>query len=183
MSNEPLLTLIDLCRHRWIIPLINAFSGEDGARFAVLLRRLPISRESLTRTLQAAIQGGWITRAARSGHPLRPEYRLSEKGKSVIGLCARIEASRHALDLTPTSLTRWSLPIVRTIGDGCERFSDIERALPTSNPRALAQSLKAANSLQLIKRNIVDLYPPSALYALSVRGAQLANALVLEVRG
>jgi DNA-binding HxlR family transcriptional regulator len=178
MSNCPSELLIALSRNRWNIPVLAAFKGEDSARFAVLLNRLPISRESLARTLACAVEAGWLVRNRGYGHPLRPEYRMTEKGKTVASMCMAIDGARARLNIAATEITRWSLPIVHVVREGAERFGDIERALPASNPRALSQSLRTLVGQDLMTRRVIDNYPPVALYGLSDRGTRLASALL-----
>ncbi len=169
--------LASLGRYRWIVPVLAQLAGGRGGRFVALLNALGIARETLVRTLEAGIETGWIIRNPGHGHPLRPEYILTAQGMRIATTCQAIITTQHALDLPPAALTRWSLPIVRLVSDGCHRFNEIERALTTANPRALTQSLKAMTTLALITRVIVDDYPPRADYGLTQDGERLATAL------
>jgi DNA-binding HxlR family transcriptional regulator len=178
VSNVTLDDIASLARQRWAVAVIARLAAPVGGRFAVLLHRLPISRESLTRTLQALIVAGWIIRNPGYGHPLRPEYVLTERGQAVALTCVAIDTAQKSLNLAPASLSRWSLPIVRVVADGARRFGEIERGLPLSNPRALTQSLKALVGQDLLSRTVMDAYPPVADYTLSTRGARLATALM-----
>lgn len=169
--------LVALGRYRWIVPVLAHLHARRGARYVELLNGLGVARETLSRTLDAGIEMGWLVRNCGHGHPLRPEYLLSGEGERLGRACAAVVAAQAALGLRPAALTRWSLPIVRLIADGHTRFSQIERAMPAANPRALTQSLKALAGNTLLTRRIVDDYPPRADYGLSAGGEVLAVAL------
>jgi DNA-binding HxlR family transcriptional regulator len=177
MSTSQATALHDLCRHRWNSAVISVIAARNGARFVELLGALKISRESLQRTLQAAIEAGWVARSSGFGHPLRPEYILTEAGERLAPLCTSIEAARMTLGLAEASLTRWSLPTIHRISTGEHRFAAIQRALPASNPRALTSSLKSLVGQSLVRRIVVESYPPIPEYWLTERGQAMASAL------
>lgn len=169
--------LQQLGRHRWIVPLLAEMAARNGARFAELLHALPVSRESLARTINCAIEEGWIARNPGHGHPLRPEYILTESGRCAAPTCASVMGAQAALAIAPAALSRWSLPLVRVIDAGERRFCGMARALPDSNPRALSQSLKGLAENALLSRAVIDDHPPVCEYGLTARGERLAAAL------
>jgi DNA-binding HxlR family transcriptional regulator len=168
--------LAEISRHRWTATLIAAIARTNGARFVELLHSMRSSRESLSRTLEHAVLNGWVMRNSGHGHPLRPEYLLSDKGKAIAAACERIVEAEARIGLQPSAIGRWSRPIIRVIGGGEHRYAAIARSLPASNPRALTQNLKSLVSNQLVMRTIIADYPPAAEYHLSPSGAGLANA-------
>jgi DNA-binding HxlR family transcriptional regulator len=175
----PQLELLEqLGRHRWTVPLLAALAARKGGRFVELLHVLGLGRESLSRTLEGAIEAGWVIRNPGHGHPLRPEYILTDPGEAAARLCVAIEGAQTKTALPPTSLTRWSLPLIHLVNHGEHRFAGLSRALPHSNPRALTQSLKSLIGQQLLNRQVIDAYPPIAEYRLLPRGDILAGAFV-----
>ena len=177
MSILSLDQLVRLGKHRWGAAVIAVLASRDGARFVELLSALGIARESLVRTLEGAIDAGWIMRNPGHGHPLRPEYILTLDGWRVAPACQILVKAQADLHLPPASLSRWSLPIIHTIHQGDNRFAMIERRLPSSNPRALTQSLKSLIGQELVNRSIIAAFPPVPEYRLSARGKRLAAAL------
>lgn len=167
-----------LSRQRWIVPLLAAMATRNGVRFVELLHILSVSRESLSRTLQCALDDGWIARNTGHGHPLRPEYILTDAGIHAAVICSQITAVQSTLKMGPALFSRWSLPLVKVVGEGEKRFSAIARALPDSNPRALSQSLKGLTQHHVLSRDVVDGFPPTSEYDLTSRGHVLASALV-----
>jgi DNA-binding HxlR family transcriptional regulator len=177
MSSQHLDLLQNLGQHRWTVPLLAWMAPRGGARFVELLKGLGLARESLSRTLEAALQAGWLMRNPGHGHPLRPEYILTPAGQSAAKLCAVIETARAAIELPDGALHRWSLPVLYLVDHGTRRFAGLAQALPDSNPGALTQSLKGLLSQSLLTRTIVESFPPVPDYGLSRRGAELAQAL------
>lgn len=173
LSTLPLDQLIALGRQRWLVLLLAEFHRQRGARFVELLNRLGLPRDSLVRALEAAIKSGWVTRNPGYGHPLRPEYVLSDAGKGVAAAAAGIAEILANAKLTPEQLTRWSLPVLRALSGGYERFNELERHLVQATPRALAMTLRALAENGLVDRLVEAGFPPTSRYRLTSRGAAL----------
>jgi len=163
--------------HRWAIPVLALLSSEQGARFAVIARTLGLSHNSLTRCLTWLRECGWVIPNPGHGHPLRPEYLLSDAGRPIGALCERIEAARARLLLAPGDLPRWSLPLLGGMGTEWTRFGEIQARLAPVTPRALSTTLKAVIDAELVRRRLEDRYPPLPLYALTGKGQDLASAM------
>jgi DNA-binding HxlR family transcriptional regulator len=175
-SSLPLSDLIALSKNRWAMALLADLAAHRGARFVELLNRLNLSRDSLSRTLDAAKAAGWIIPNPGHGHPLRPEYLLSEEGARMATAASAILATQQQLNLSAAQLNRWSLPLVRAIDLGDQRFNALIRTLAPATPRALSQSLRSLATSQLVTRQLVSDYPPTSLYSLTEGGLSLARA-------
>ena len=171
---DPLL--VQLGSHRWLVPLLADLAAHRGARFVELIHRLGLSRDSLARTLEAAATIGWVGRNPGHGHPLRPEYILTEAGTAAAARAATISEAQRALGLSPGAATRWGLPLVVGIGTGHDRFNALSRLLAPATPRALSQGLTALGKQGLVTREILDLRPPASRYNLTGSGRLLATA-------
>ena len=81
----------------------------------------------------------------------------------------------YALD---TIGERWTLLIVRELGLGPRRFSDLQRGLPGLSPNLLSQRLKTLETRGVIEQQ--PLPPPAKLlaYALTHSGRALSEALM-----
>lgn len=156
--------------------LLADLAAHDGARFVELLHRLSLSRDSLTRTLEAAATRGWVERNPGYGHPLRPEYILTAEGKRMAVLAGQVETARGAIGLPPGTLARWSMPIICSVDAGHRRFNELARILPAASPRALSQGLRKLADQRLVMRDLVEGYPPASLYSLTRHGELLAKA-------
>jgi DNA-binding HxlR family transcriptional regulator len=162
---------------RWLVPLLAHVGAENGSRFATMLARLGLSRSVLAASLTALQEAGWLVRNPGHGHPLRPEYVLTEAGAPVAAFCQRLMAQREKLGLEPGQLPRWSLPLIVRLDGETARFSALRDALRPVTPRALSLTLKQLLQVELVDRALEDDFPPIALYGLTGRGRALAAAM------
>ncbi|HEX8380030.1 MAG TPA: winged helix-turn-helix transcriptional regulator [Allosphingosinicella sp.] len=162
---------------RWFVPLLALASGEEGVRFAALAARLGISRSMLTGVLDQLLRRGWMTRNPGHGHPLRPEYVLTQAGRPVGAWCERVMEERSRLGLDPGALGRWALPLVARLDRRWERFSWLEAQLSPISPRSLSLGLKQLLDVGLAERRLEESFPPTPLYGLTGRGQRLARAM------
>ncbi|MGR4891605.1 winged helix-turn-helix transcriptional regulator [Sphingopyxis sp. LARHCG72] len=175
-STAPDPLLVQLGSHRWLVPLLADLAAHKGARFVELIHRLELPRDSCARTLEAAAAIGWVERNPGHGHPLRPEYILTETGAAAATRAATIAEAQSAIGLPPGAATRWGLPLVAGIGTGHDRFNALSRLLAPATPRALSQGLTALGKHGLVTREVLDARPPASRYDLTRTGARLAAA-------
>ena len=71
---------------RWKPFLLHALDTDEVTNFARFSKQLPITQKVLTQNLKALEEDGLITRTVIPETPPRTEYRLTERGKSVIPL-------------------------------------------------------------------------------------------------
>lgn len=166
-----------LTAHRWAMPVMALLAREKGSRFAVIAARFGLSSHSLTRCLQHLRESGWVIPNPGHGHPLRPEYVLTEAGQAVGGACERIMETRRRLGLEAADLPRWGLPVVAGMGEEWTRFGMLQSRLAPVTPRALSMTLQAMIGQDLVRRRLEDRFPPVPLYGLTGRGQDLAGAL------
>ena len=166
-------SLVDLCHHRWTIPVLAEIERTRGSRFATLGGRLGVSNESLRRTLRALEAEGLVTRNPGYGHPLRPEYVFTARGAR-LGPSARRLLGRLA-GHEEIGLKKWSLPVLAALGEP-RRFSEIGAALPEATPRALTLALKDLQAAGLVRRTVTDDYPPAVVYELTPEARPIAAA-------
>jgi DNA-binding HxlR family transcriptional regulator len=162
---------------RWLIPLMAHLGAAQGSRFAAMLAQIGPSRSALAASLEQLREAGWVERNPGHGHPLRPEYVLTEAGAPIAAFAERVMESRERLGLEPGQLSRWSLPIAARLRAGDERFTGLRHALAPVTPRALSLSLKQMMSADLVGRSLESSFPPIPIYGLTSRGRRLAEAL------
>jgi DNA-binding HxlR family transcriptional regulator len=171
-------TLVSLLHRRWTPAILAELHRTSGSRFVALAHRLGLSRESLRATLHALLAAGLVRRNPGYGHPLRPEYLLTERGAELAPACADLVAALDRLDLTELGLRKWSLPAVLAIADAREaRFSQLAHALPGISPRALTLALKELVAAGLVEREVTSDYPPATVYRLGRRVGPLVPIL------
>lgn len=180
MSNDarPGERLAQLFHHRWAVPVLAELHRWSGCRFVVLHKRLGIGRESLRRTLASLAEQDLVVRNPGYGHPLRPEYVLTPQGEAVAPACAELVQALDALGLSSIGLNKWSMPVVAALdATGSSRFAQLRESLPPVSPRALALALKALADAGLVERNVVDSFPPTAVYTLAGDANTVSPAL------
>jgi len=166
-------TLVELCHHRWTLPVLAEIERTRGSRFATLGGRLGVSGESLRRTLAWLVDADLVTRNPGYGHPLRPEYVFTRRGARLGPHAQRlVEALSGHEDV---GLKKWSLPVLSEL-DEPRRFSELRAALPDATPRALALALKDLQAAGLVQRTVLDDYPPSAVYEATRAARRIAAA-------
>jgi DNA-binding HxlR family transcriptional regulator len=156
--------LVGLFHHRWAAPALALLDERGGARFVELQRRLGVTRESLRRALDALVGLGYVRRNEGYGHPLRPEYLITEPGRTAAALAGRVSRSRAR----ETLLRKWSVPVLAELEDP-RRFSELRGALPGVTPRALALALQELESVGLVRREVLPTRPPSTVYRATAR--------------
>ncbi len=165
--------LVALLHHRWSVPVLAELHSRAGARFAELVARLDLSRDSLARTLQALIEAGWVRRNPGHGHPLRPEYLPTARGAKIAPACGALWDALRALEVGDVGLNKWSLPALLALCDGEDRFSGLKAALPGVTPRALNEALKNLEKADLVERVVSDARPPAVRYRPTATGRAL----------
>ena len=171
------MSITRLFHHRWAAPILAELHRSKGSRFVTLSNRLGLGRESLRRTLAALVEAGLVTKNPGYGHPLRPEYVLTQRGRTVAPACARLIAALERLDADDIGLKKWSMPAVLALADGECRYSELRKRLPEVTPRALTLALKDLAAAQLVERRVTPDYPPATMYRLRRRGRPLADIL------
>ena len=171
---KPIEKLKKFFHHRWNAPILSAFhTAGTGMRFVVLVNQLGISRDSLSNSLNSLLELDLIARNAGYGHPLRPEYILTEAGSTTAALChlyTRADSSESI------HLRKWTAPILLVCHEHRNRFNDIRAALEVT-PRALTQALKLMEDHSFILRNVDAGYPPTTSYQLTRAGKKLARVV------
>jgi len=182
---EPPLGLVELCHHRWAIPVIAQVRRTGGSKLVTLINALTIPRATLSRTLDALIMLDFVMRNPGYGHPMRPEYLLTPFGEDVAPACMKLWDAILRCDLTDTAGKKWALPVLWAAGQGLERFTDLLACLPGLTPRALTLALTDLEEVGLLRRDVIDERPPGVRYTLTRKGRRLAtptNTLVEALR-
>ncbi|MEM7357208.1 MAG: helix-turn-helix domain-containing protein [Acidobacteriota bacterium] len=165
--------LVGLSHHRWVIPLVAAMGS--GQRFAVLCSLLDINRQSLRRALAATDELGLTLLNPGYGHPLRPEYILTPRGKAIAPQSRDVVRAAEDGGWSDLLAKKWSLPVLAAVRMGAARYSEIEAALSTASPRAIARSLEALADAGCIRRELFDERPPRPSYSVTPEGQHLAQ--------
>lgn len=167
--------LQQLSHGRWFVPLL-AGIGTGGARSVELRQSLGLSASMLRRSLEQMHNQGWIMPNPGHGHPLRPEWVVTESGAALVANCRAIMAERRALGLSPGGLGRWHLPLITQLIDQEKRFGELQHALSPVTPRALSLALKRGMEMGQVERRLEAEFPPMAIYGIADKARPLARA-------
>jgi DNA-binding HxlR family transcriptional regulator len=166
--------LVELFHHRWAAPALALLDERGGATFVELQRRLGVTRESLRRALDSLIELDYVRRNEGYGHPLRPEYLVTDAGRNASRLAARVTTSRAR----ETLLRKWSVPVLASL-DEPRRFSELRATLPSVTPRALALALRDLEGAGLVRRDVLPTRPPSTMYRATRRAVRVIGPATL----
>lgn len=175
--NQSLDGLVQLAHHRWNIPVLAELQRRSGAKYVALAHALNISRGSLTASLNDLVDLELVRRNTGHGHPLRPEYLLTETGQRVGEHCLSIASAIAQRREQQLAYRKWTLPLVAALGSEVRRFNEVRDRLPDATPRAIALGLKALTASHWAERSIVDDYPPAAGYTLMPKGQQILTSV------
>lgn len=176
-QGDDIAPLIELVHHRWCIPVIAELHARNGAKFITLVNALRVGRASLSSSLKHLIDLGLARKNPGHGHPLRPEYLLTDAGRDIGQPClvlTRLLRKREEADL---AFRKWTLPLIAAIGTDVRRFNEIRNSLPDASPRAVALGLKALTGQRWAVRTLIDDYPPAAGYALLPKGRRILECI------
>lgn len=172
-----LAPLIELVHHRWNIPVVAELYRRSGAKYVTLVNSLDVSRASLTTSLNDLIEQGLVRKNPGHGHPMRPEYLLTDDGLVIGEHClslAQLVRQRKEADL---AFRKWTLPLVAAIGEEIRRFHEVRELLIDATPRAITLSLKSMLERRWAARTLIDDYPPAAGYELRPRAQQILTCV------
>ena len=114
------------------------------------------------------------------GHPLRPEFRLTQLGKEAAAIADKIQRVSSEDD---QSLLRksWTLPVLTSLQTP-SRFNDIKRNLQTITDRALSQSLKSMEGKDWVHRSVDETArPPRSIYSAINTGGMISEITGSEI--
>ena len=160
-----------ISRHRWALPILAQLGVTGGSRFVPLAHQLGLSRDALRQTLDALIAAKLVTRNPGYGHPTRPEYVLTEKGRRIAPICASLLQEMRRRDIEDVALRKWSMPILAALSTE-SRYGELRRAVGATS-RALTLALKDLVARGLVERHVHTGFPPSTTYRLAPKSRAL----------
>ena len=172
--------LVKITTRAWALDILAAFHEGVPGRQAALLARVGAGRTAFAQSLTHLVDLGLIERNPGHGHPLRPEFRLTEQGRLIAAMASKVQALPLAVPERQMLRKAWSVPVLAVSGRPTY-FSESKATLPPITARALSQSLKHLNAQAWVSR-VVDpeAYPLRPQYVAIGVGAEV-RAAVQEV--
>jgi len=174
-------TFVNITSRAWALPILSNLHAGIAGRQATLLAATGASRTAFTQSLDHLIELGLMERNPGYGHPLRPEFRLTQQGIAAAAIANKIQtlSAGEGQDLLRKS---WTLPVLTSLHVPCH-FNDIKRNLHTITDRALSQSLKSMESRSWVARSVDETArPPRSIYSAINTGAVLSGVTAPEIR-
>lgn len=174
-------TFVNITSRAWALPILSNLHAGIAGRQATLLAATGASRTAFTQSLDHLIELGLMERNPGYGHPLRPEFRLTQQGIAAAAIANKIQtlSAGEGQDLLRKS---WTLPVLTSLHVPCH-FIDIKRNLHTITDRALSQSLKSMESRSWVARSVDEAArPPRSIYSAINTGAVLSSVTAPEIR-
>lgn len=173
-------TFVNTTSRAWAIPILSSLHAGVAGRQAPLLVATGASRTAFAQSMDHLISIGLLERNPGYGHPLRPEFRLTELGVSAAAIAHKIQSvtADEDQDLIRRS---WTLPVLTTIHRP-RHFNDIKRNLRTITDRALSQSLKAMETRDWVQRSVdAAARPPRSIYRAMNTGGLISKVIATEI--
>lgn len=164
----------------WSVSILAAFHEGVPGRQAPLLTATGAGRTSFAQSLNHLIEIGLAERNPGYGHPLRPEFRLTEEGVTAAKLAHQIQLAGQE---DGASLLRrsWTVPILATLQEPLH-FGGIKTGLVKITDRALSQSLKLMGTANWIAREVSDeMWPPRPIYRPVNAGEAIADVIASQI--
>ena len=173
--------LVNITSRAWALPILAKLHEGVPGRQAALLTATGAGRTAFAQSMEHLVTLGLVERNPGHGHPLRPEFRLTEPGRAAASLASRIQivSEGQGRDLLRRA---WTLPILTSLAKP-RPFNDIRRSLVPITDRALSQSLKAMEARDWVERSVDDIArPPRSIYSAINLGSEISRIAAPEIR-
>ena len=158
------------------MPILSSLHSGVAGRQAPLLAATGAGRTAFAQSMDHLIELGLLERNPGYGHPLRPEFRLTNLGKTAAAIAKGIHDVSQEEDW-PLLRRSWTLPVLTSLHKP-SHFTDIKRHLPTITDRALSQSLKSMEARSWVSRSVDGAArPPKPIY-IAVNTGNLISQVV-----
>ena len=167
--------IVNVCSKAWALPILAAMGDGVPGRQAALLNATGAGRSSFASSVTHLIDLGLVRRRGGHGHPLRPEFELTEAGTALAGFAG--DVMRQVESANDQALLRktWSLPVIAVLSQE-DAFAEVRRTLFPITDRALSQSLQMLERSKWIAREVdTNARPPKPAYLTMGVGLNLAE--------
>lgn len=172
-------SLVKLTSRAWSLNILALLHQGVPGRQAPLLAATSASRTSFASSLEHLVQLELLERNPGHGHPLRPEYRLTQTGIDVAETANRLVTAVPDDEEFALLRRSWTVPVL-ALTDTPRRFSVIKADLATITDRALSTSLFQLEAREWLQRDIdTSKRVPHPTYRAANRGIEINRAIDL----
>ena len=168
--------LVNLSGRAWALPILAAMDQGVPGRQAPLVHATGAGRTAFVASIEHLIKLGLVARTTGHGHPLRPEFALTERGLPVAHEATAI-LNTTPDDRQPLLRRTWTLPVLKLTRHPAP-FGTLRAGLPRITDRALSLSLQSLETAGWVRRTIApDARPLRPLYHAQAEGAAISAVL------
>lgn len=169
--------LVNLTARAWSVELLAHLHAGVPGRQAPLLAATGAGRTAFGQSLTHVQALGLLERNPGHGHPLRPEFRLTETGKCVAAMAHAVVDQAGAAGDLAVLRRRWSLPVLG-VTTAPRRYSQVKQRIGAVTDRALSQSLVQLEDCGWLRRDLVaEPRPAHALYRTDGPGIAIGQSV------
>ncbi len=172
--------LVNITSRAWALPILAQLHAGVPGRQAPLLSATGAGRTAFAQSMTHLIAIGLIERNPGYGHPLRPEFRLTQMGQSAAKLASQIAlvSKEEEQDLLRRT---WTLPVLASLHTP-RHFIELKRDLSPITDRALSQSLKTMEARNWVRRQVDEqTRPPRSRYSAVQTGRKISEVTTSAV--
>ncbi len=172
-------SLVKLCSRSWSLKALALINGGCPARVSPLAAAAGCGRTAMSASISHLQTLALLERNPGSGHPLRPEFRLTRKGHALAEWAFELDCLLPAPNDNILYRGKWALPVISTL-DPVQRYSQLKRQLPPVTDRALSICLGRLVARRWVKRQVdSNSSPPAVSYCTLNKGRKLHNHVLL----
>lgn len=169
--------LVKVTARAWALPILAKLHSGVPGRQAALLAATGAGRTSFAASLNHLLELGLLERNPGHGHPMRPEFRLTNTGHALGPRAAKVMTLVPDQDALAVLRKSWTVPVL-TVTRRPMRFSQIRTVLPGVTDRALVQSLDQLQARDWMSREMdLSARLPRPIYVARAEGLQIAKAM------
>ena len=169
--------LVKLTARRWALPILSHLNSGVAGRQAPLISSTGAARASFLDSMGHLQALGLVHRNTGHGHPLRPEYQISEQGRRWAEMADEVMALTREETAMKLVQRSWALPVLLAAWEA-RYFGELRGQLNPVTDRALSQVLKGLGEAAWIEREVDPSgRPPRATYRSVDTGARIAQVL------
>lgn len=173
--------LVKVTSKAWSLKILALLHAGVPGRQAPLVAATKALRPAFASSLDHLVQVGLLQKNPGHGHPLRPEFRLTEEGVMAAAVAYRIVRATPDDEAFAIVKRSWSVPIL-AVTEKPRRFSIIKSGLGGITDRALSLSLSVLEEQDWLKREIdVSQRSPFPTYRAVNGGRKINRAVGLNV--
>lgn len=168
--------LVKLTSRAWSLSILAQLHRGTPGRQAPLIAATGASRAAFAQSLRHLFDLKLLEKNPGHGHPLRPEFRLTEQGKAFAAMADSITRAVPRPEGRALIRRSWTVPILTTL-QAPQNFTTIRNELAPITDRALSQSLQRLEAQSWVAREVnAASHPPRPIYRAINAGKSIGSA-------